>query len=162
MSADAERRRWRRLRPVACGVTSHVRLRTGRDLLVRDMSSGGARVEGATRLLPGTHSEVHVIATTGRQLVRSRIVWARVLAVDPLTYEAALLFDVEVGLLVEGYCLPSPPAFHADRAGSTYPSLAEKPSRPRESQGNTDGVGLGRAFEVASRDSPRRQRDGDD
>lgn len=162
MRIGADRRRWRRLRPVASGATSQVRLRTGRDLVVRDMSCGGARVEGEVRLLPGTHAEVHVIGTSGRQLVRSRIVWARVLAVAPLIYEAALLFDAEVVLLVEGYRVPGVSAIHADLGGSGYPSVRAAADKPHESRGKTDHEGVGSPFEVPPADGMGRQRDGDD
>ena len=46
-----------------------MRLRAGRELVVIDLSNGGALVEGATRLLPGTHVDVHVITRDGRTLV---------------------------------------------------------------------------------------------
>lgn len=129
---------------------------------MRDMSCGGARVEGAMRLLPGTHSEVHVIGTTGRQLVRSRIVWARVLAVEPLMYEAALLFDVEVARLAEGYCIPGSPSIQAGPVGSSYPPVDGKTGKPCESRGKADGAEVGRAFEVASADGLGRPHDGHD
>ncbi|MEQ1898355.1 MAG: hypothetical protein ABL971_13295 [Vicinamibacterales bacterium] len=129
---------------------------------MRDMSCGGARVEGAMRLLPGTHSEVHVIGATGRQLVRSRIVWARVLAVEPLVYEAALLFDVEVALLAEGYCIPSASSMQAGGVGSRYPPVEGETGTPHESRGKSDGTKVGRAFEVSPDDGMGRLRNGDD
>ena len=148
MTPGGERRRWRRLCPVAAGATSQIRLRTGRVLIVRDLSRGGARVEGDTQLLPGTHAEVHVIGTSGRQLVRSRIVWAKVLTVHPLNYEAALCFDTEVVLLAEGYWIPGVPADHAGDAGSGYPLARGTSGQPQEAQGNTAHEGVGSAFEV--------------
>lgn len=109
------------MRPLSNAATSRVRLRTGRDLTVCDMSSGGARVAGAVRLLPGTHADVHVVGAGGRQLVRSRIVWVRVLTVTPLVYEAALLFDAEVVLLAGGYRVPAASAGSVGSAGPAYP-----------------------------------------
>jgi hypothetical protein len=74
---------------------SRVRIRAGRELAVVDVSSAGALVEGEARLLPGTHVEVHVIARTGRVLVRSRVVRAYVAALwsDRVVYHGALAFD---------------------------------------------------------------------
>ena len=103
------------------------------------------------RLLPGTHAEVHVIGTSGRQLVRSRIVWARVLAVTPLIYEAALLFAAEIALLADGYWIPGVSADHAGDAGSGYPPASGASGKPQESQGNADHEGVGSAFENTSR-----------
>jgi len=106
MSAPRERRRWPRAEPCGGGPASHARLRAGADLRVRDISRGGARVEGHARLLPGVHADLHLVGAGGRQLVRGRVVWARVRAVAPLEYEAALAFDAPFELLPEGYDLP--------------------------------------------------------
>ncbi|HLG57805.1 MAG TPA: hypothetical protein VI485_20845 [Vicinamibacterales bacterium] len=80
-----------------------MRLRTGRELAVVDVSPVGALVEGATRLLPGTHADVHVITRHGRVLVRARVVRALVwhLAPDAVRYRAALAFDTPLDLDTE-------------------------------------------------------------
>src|SRR5262245_14214204 len=87
-----ERRRAVRRTPDAAEPLARVRLRTGRELHVVDLSSGGALVEGVARLLPGTHADVHVITRDGRLLVRSRIVRAYVchLSSDAIRYRGAL------------------------------------------------------------------------
>jgi hypothetical protein len=98
-----------------------MRLRAGRDVEALDVSDGGALVEGASRLLPGTHVDVHVIARHGRILVRSRVVRARVTAVTPseVLYRCALAFDHVVDT---GYSLPTVTPGAADPAGSRYPA----------------------------------------
>jgi hypothetical protein len=75
-----------------------MRLRTGRDLTVLDVSSGGALVQGEARLLPGTHVDVHVITLAGRVLVRSRVLRAFVarLSRDRVEYQGALAFERQV------------------------------------------------------------------
>jgi hypothetical protein len=85
-----------------------MRLRAGRDLVVLDVSSGGALVQGETRLLPGTHVEVHVITPAGRVLVRSRVVRAFVarLCRDRVEYRSALAFERQVDVL-PGYGVPA-------------------------------------------------------
>ena len=73
-----DRRRAPRRAPHAAEPLSRVRVRAGRELSVVNVSSGGVLVEGDARLLPGTHLEVHVIAASGRTLVRSRVTRAYV------------------------------------------------------------------------------------
>jgi len=93
-----ERRASARRIPSEDETLARVRLRTGRELAVVDISDGGALVDGTARLLPGTHVEVHVVTREGRTLVRSRITRASVFAVaaDTLRYRAALAFDARV------------------------------------------------------------------
>jgi hypothetical protein len=74
---------------------SRARLRGGRELVVLELSNCGALVEGTTRLLPGTHVDVHLITGDGRTLVRGRIVRASVCAVDAevVRYRGAIAFE---------------------------------------------------------------------
>jgi len=90
-----ERRRAPRRIPGRDESLSRVRLRTGRELAVIDLSTVGALVEGSARLLPGTHVDVHVMTRDGRVLVRSRVSRASVfrLQADLVMYRAALAFD---------------------------------------------------------------------
>jgi hypothetical protein len=94
----ADRRRAARWSPGPSHPALRVRLRAGRELLVVDVSAFGALVEGSTRLLPGTHLDVHVTATHGRMLVRARVerctVWT--LAADEVRYRGALAFGSAV------------------------------------------------------------------
>lgn len=68
--------------------------------MVVDVSSAGALVEGMTRLLPGTHVDVHVVTQEGRTLVRSRVVRAYVCGVeaDVVRYRGALAFDRSINV----------------------------------------------------------------
>ena len=79
---------------------SRVRLRAGRELNVINVSITGALVEGAARLLPGTHVDVHVTSVQGRVLVRARVVRCTVWSVtaDVVTYRGALAFNGPVDL----------------------------------------------------------------
>lgn len=99
----SERRRHDRHVPREHDPLSRVRLRAGREMTVRNVSSGGALVEGA-RLLPGTHVEVHVQTGVGRTLVRSRVVRCRVCALDgpAVRYEGAIAFDRPITLAEAG------------------------------------------------------------
>jgi hypothetical protein len=77
-----------------------VRLRLGRELSVIDVSTSGALVHGTTRLLPGTHVDVHVTASQGRILIRARVVRCAVwdVAADVVQYRGALAFNAPVEL----------------------------------------------------------------
>ena len=84
-----ERRKASRRVPAPDEPLCRVRLRAGRELDV------GALVEGTTRLLPGTHVDVHVVTPEGRTLVRSRVVRAFVhrVGADAIRYRGALAFE---------------------------------------------------------------------
>jgi hypothetical protein len=93
-----ERRSAVRRQPAADETLTAVRLRAGGSLAVVNLSDAGALVEGASRILPGTHVEVHIVTGEGRTLVRSRVVRAAVvdLSADSVRYQAALSFDRRV------------------------------------------------------------------
>ena len=131
---DSDRREAVRRAPGSDEALSRVRLRTGRELTVIDISSSGALVESATRLLPGTRAEVHVVTRHGRVLVRTRIVRALVwrLEADLVCYRTALCFDspvdTEVGqphndhLESSGYLVPAELARDRSSMGISYPN----------------------------------------
>jgi|RhiMethySRZTD1v2_1073278.scaffolds.fasta_scaffold04527_4 hypothetical protein len=93
-----ERRRAPRRAPQPDESLSRVKLRTGRELAVVNISSTGALVEGLTRLLPGTRAEVHLVTRNGRVLVRTRIVRSLVWRLEPdvVCYRSALAFETAV------------------------------------------------------------------
>jgi hypothetical protein len=95
-----ERRRVSRRVPTSTESLSRARLRAGREVAVINLSSLGLLVEGTTRLLPGTHVDVHVIAAQGRSLVRARVVRCAVigLGADVIQYRSALAFSAQVDL----------------------------------------------------------------
>ncbi len=98
MPPDADRRRAPRRTPHPDESLCRVKLRTGRELTVVNISSAGALVEGLTRLLPGTHAEVHLVTRHGRVLVRTRIVRSLVWRLGPevVWYRSALAFETPV------------------------------------------------------------------
>jgi hypothetical protein len=131
-----ERRRALRRAPGGDEPLLRVRLRTGRELEVVDLSNAGALVEGAARLLPGTHVDVHITTKDGRTLVRSRVVRAYVCHVeaDLVRYRGALAFERPIDTAVAGYPIPDvlsglpSPAGNAypDRDGQALPALDER------------------------------------
>jgi hypothetical protein len=102
---------------------SRVRLRAGRELAVIDLSNSGALVEGPTRLLPGTHVDVHLVTKDGRTLVRSRVVRAYVcyLQADMVRYRGAIVFDRAIDTSAVGYAVPEVLATTSAVEGSAYP-----------------------------------------
>lgn len=125
-----ERRRAARRAPHADEPLSRIRLRGGRELLVIELSDSGALVEGAVRLLPGTHVDVHVVTADGRTLVRSRVVRAYVchVAADVVRYRGAIAFERPVDTAVAGYALPEVLSPVAPAQGSGYPDIT--PAEP--------------------------------
>jgi hypothetical protein len=90
-----ERRAAPRRAPAPSEPLRCARLRGGRELTVEDASRGGLLAEGTARLLPGTHTDVHVLTRDGRVLVRCRVVRAFVshLSATEVRYRVALAFD---------------------------------------------------------------------
>lgn len=104
-----------------------VRLRTGRDYVVVDISDSGLLLEGG-RLLPGTHVDLHVVTNDGRVLVRSRVLRVRVHAMtaDTIIYRAALAFDRAIDTSPVVYRLPGDLTRPQDDSGSEYPGDQDK------------------------------------
>jgi hypothetical protein len=121
-----EHRKAARRAPAREEPLSRLRLRTGRELAVVDISNTGALVEGHVRLLPGTHLDVHVVGRDGRTLVRSRVVrcWITRLDADAVWYRGALTFDRTVDTASVGYPIPAAPHAGGDVGGPDYPSSA--------------------------------------
>lgn len=80
-------------------------------------------MEGAARLLPGTHVDVHIITGEGRTLVRSRVVRAYVchLEAELIRYRGALAFERAVDTACTGYVIPDVLAPAPAAAGKAYP-----------------------------------------
>ena len=118
-----ERRRTARREPSAEEPLSRVRLRTGRELSVINVSNTGLLVEGTTRLLPGTHVDVHVITRDGRVLVRSRVAraWVSAVQADVICYRGSLAFDRAVDTSAIGYALPDVLLETSGSPGIAYP-----------------------------------------
>jgi hypothetical protein len=121
---ESERRRTVRRIPQPDETLARVRLRTGRELSVINISPTGVLVEGGTRLLPGTHADVHVVTRHGRTLVRARVIRSLVwrLQADSVSYRAALAFETNVDTEADGYALPAESPMNEGDAGNAYPN----------------------------------------
>jgi hypothetical protein len=134
LPSGPERRRAVRRAPHADESLSRVRLRTGRELAVIDISSAGALIEGTTRLLPGTRTDVHVVTRHGRLLVRTRVIRSYIwrLERDVVCYRTALEFDTAVETDAGPTTLSEPiesngPALSERSESKGYPLPAEIP-----------------------------------
>lgn len=79
-----------------CGWLALARLRPGLELIVLDLSPGGALVEVPARLLPGANVELQLTAPGWRWLGGARVLRCQVSALLPehgVRYRAALQFD---------------------------------------------------------------------
>lgn len=70
----------------------NARLRPGQDVTLVNISVGGALVESAARMSPGSRAELQLFGTL-RSQVRGRVAHCRVLHVDPLRYQGGIAFD---------------------------------------------------------------------
>lgn len=131
---DSERRRAARRTPQPDEALSRVRLRTGRELGVVNISAHGVLLEGLTRLLPNTHTDIHIVTRHGRVLVRTRVVRALVwrLERDLVCYRTALAFETAVdtdagsvqteGSESNGYSVPAEVPGNISAPGIVYPN----------------------------------------
>lgn len=103
-------RRW-------CGVDDHgivaARVRPGHSVSVIDVSAGGALVESARRLLPGTSIELQFQTANQHASVRGRVLRCAVVSLrsSAVCYRGAVVFDRYLPWFVEedstGYSVPS-------------------------------------------------------
>jgi hypothetical protein len=122
-----DRRRTARRVPDAADVLSRVRLRGGRELSVINIAPDGALLEGETRLLPGTHIDVHVTTRDGRVLARARVVRGSVfrLTADSIRYRHALAFERAIDLIASDHNAPVLPL--TSTGSSTQMAASQQP-----------------------------------
>jgi hypothetical protein len=126
MGESVERRASPRRVPQEREPLARVRLRTGRDVDVLDVSDGGVCVDGRARLLPGTHVDVHVVTAGGRVLARCRVVRSHVSRIerDGVSYRSALAFQQAIDTRTPGYAFPSAVGETPTSEGTPYPAVA--------------------------------------
>jgi hypothetical protein len=115
MSMRAERRHAGRMVFRHGYLPPAARIRPGRDVVIVDLSCGGALVEGPWRFRPSSRCDVHVRIGTEDVQVRARVVRcfvARLERLAPVRYRTALAFDRAVDVperwdALDGYQLPA-------------------------------------------------------
>jgi hypothetical protein len=121
VAGPGDRRRAARLRtPDAHGIVA-ARIKPGKEVVIIDVSAGGALVETTHRLLPGAEVELHMETNRQRATVRGRVVRCHVERVGPaaVSYRGGIHFDA---------CLP----WFAPDGGSAGYSLLASESRSAE------------------------------
>ena len=92
LTTNSERRGTERVTPDSTAWRKVALLRPGQDVLVINLSPGGALVESPTRLNPGVRTELQLFGIP-RRVVRGRIERCRVARLEPLCYEGAIVFE---------------------------------------------------------------------
>jgi len=87
-----ERRCTARMRPHDTPWHRLALLRPGQEVVLLDLSAGGALVESRSRMNPGARTELRLFGAE-RCHVRGQIGRCRVSHLDPVRYEGAIVFD---------------------------------------------------------------------
>lgn len=105
-----DRRTARRLRAESLPSLA-ARLVAGPDVTLIDVSTGGARFESDTRLLPGSSVGLRLVQNDAIFLVMARVVRSRVARLESgnLRYESAVAFDKECPMFTEAVAVAHPP-----------------------------------------------------
>lgn len=89
------------------------RMRPGYEVVLVDVSAGGALVETARRLLPGSFIELHLASAARAMSVRGRVIRCTVSRLRPASvwYRGAIKFDRELSWFHDhgttGYSVPA-------------------------------------------------------
>ena len=128
LTTAADRRTSPRRRRSECAWMTTARVRPGREMLLLDLSNGGALVEGAVRLLPGARVELNLGIPGVQQPIRAQVLRCQVsrLQAEEVRYRAAVAFEWHVDLPIngadgDGYRLSSERGAGTGRSGSRYP-----------------------------------------
>jgi hypothetical protein len=148
-----ERRSSPRLGSADYGEAARLRLRPGREATLVNLSRGGACVEGASRLLPGTPVEMQVAISGWHWSGKGRVLRCHVSALvleNGVRYRAALQFDPPVDAVAQerlgavlldaapaGYQVPKKRSVDGTAAGSSYPRLDSQQGSGPETLGHS-------------------------
>jgi len=135
----SERRTTRRVRFCGGVLPPAARVHPGREVIIVDLSSDGALVEGMWRLRPGARIELQLDSGVGRSTVRGRVERCYVASLsDPsgVRYRAALRFDAPVDFtppadLLAGYSVPAEGTAASWISGNPIPAGRSRAQPPR-------------------------------
>ena len=97
VSTDGDRRRAPRLTAAETAWAEAALLRPGQDVVVINLSPGGVLVESGSRMSPGARAELQLLGES-RRAVRGRVERCRVVRLDPVRYQGAIVFDEQLEL----------------------------------------------------------------
>jgi hypothetical protein len=92
LNVSSERRAADRLPPHHTPWRELALLRPGQEVVVINLSCGGALVESDGRMSPGARAELQLFGDA-RRLVRGRVTRCHVMRLDPIRYQGAIVFD---------------------------------------------------------------------
>ena len=92
MTVLTDRRRGSRVAPEHTHWSRGAMLRPDQDVAIIDLGPGGALIESGGRMQPGARAEL-ILQGPSRCVIRGRIDRCRVVAIEPLQYEAVMVFD---------------------------------------------------------------------
>lgn len=93
LSHAPDRRAEPRRAPHELRLEDQALLRPGQQVRVIDLSDGGAQLESASRLRPGTRAELHLTGPAGRCVRGGKVLRCQVAELSPLRYRGAFAFD---------------------------------------------------------------------
>ena len=91
-TTNDERRTAPRVPPDCTPWPRDARLRPGQDVVLLNVSRGGALVESGNRMTPGVRTELQLLGAL-RRIIRGRIERCHVSALEPLRYRGAIVFE---------------------------------------------------------------------
>jgi hypothetical protein len=106
MTDRGERRRASRVAPEQTPWLTLALLRPGQEVHVVNVGAGGALIESASRMNPGTRTELQ-LSGAARQSISGRIERCTVTGLDPVRYQGAIVFEQQL-------------AWHEQGTGSGY------------------------------------------
>ena len=92
LSTALDRRRLTRIGPEATPWHAAALLRPGQEVLIINISHGGALLESHARMVPGARTELQLLGPK-RLILRGRVVRCQVTALEPVRYRGAIAFD---------------------------------------------------------------------
>lgn len=104
------------------------RVRPGCDVIVVDLSTTGALVEGQWRFRPGSRCELALAFPSGEMLVRAKVARcfvARLARLTPVRYRAALAFEAVADVQAQGSATSPRLARQPDAVCGVTPTHAE-------------------------------------
>jgi hypothetical protein len=126
VTAGIEQRRAPRLGGTDPHGVVRVRVRPGHEAVLVDISDGGAAIETAYRLLPGTSVELQLDTGCGRTSARGLVLRCAVVTVHAtrVTYGGAICFDTPIRWLPGGSAEYVVPVGRGE-ACTSYPSIED-------------------------------------
>jgi hypothetical protein len=130
-----------------------MRLRSGVEVTIVNLSRTGVFVRGGVRLLPGARIGAHLPTRAGRVFVRGAVVRWQVARLEAASviYEGALSFDAALDGDGRGYDVPEQPRGSWMPPGTLYPNVlidgvvteSKAPATGPAPSGERRGIGIG-------------------